>query len=101
MLAGTDANDQTIIAKVPFGSSMHQELALLVEAGLSTVEALQAATLQAAKYWGLKDRGVIAPGMRADLLLIDGDPIADIKATRNIKRVWLAGVEYTEDIGTF
>lgn len=102
ILAGTDANLQPgIIANVPFGSSTHLELELLVEAGLSTVDALQAATSRAAKYWGLDDRGVIAPGKRADLLLIDGDPVADIKATRNIRKVWLAGVEYEGTLGTF
>jgi imidazolonepropionase-like amidohydrolase len=74
---------------------------LLVEAGLSTIQALQAATSLPAKYFGLTDRGVIAPGMRADLLLIDGDPIADIKATRKIKKVWLAGVEFTGAAGVF
>ena len=102
ILAGTDANLQPgLIATVPFGSSIHLELELLVDAGLSTVEALQAATSRPAKYFGLTDRGVIAPGMRADLLLVDGDPVADIKATRNIKKVWLAGVEYAGPLGVF
>jgi imidazolonepropionase-like amidohydrolase len=100
ILAGTDSNMQPFVpANVPFGSSMHFEMELLVDAGLSTIEALQAATSRPAKYFGLKDRGVIAPGMRADLILIDGDPIADIKATRRIKRVWLAGIEFAGTVG--
>ncbi|EZG67099.1 amidohydrolase [Gregarina niphandrodes] len=44
-----------------------------------------------AHYFGLKDRGVIKLGYRADLVLIDGNPIDDIKATRSIKKVWVAG----------
>lgn len=45
------------------------------------------------EYFGLTDRGVIEPGRRADLALIDGDPINDITATRQIKHVWCAGTE--------
>jgi imidazolonepropionase-like amidohydrolase len=67
---------------------------LLIEAGLSNVEALRAATVLPAQHFGLHDRGVIEPGRRADLVLIDGDPIADIRATRQIRRVWCAGVEH-------
>jgi imidazolonepropionase-like amidohydrolase len=78
--------------------SLHDELELLVDAGLSTVEALRAATVLPAQHFGLRDRGVIERGRRADLVLIDGDPIADIRATRQIRRVWCAGVEHV--VGT-
>lgn len=95
ILAGTDANTDP---NVPFsprhGESLHEELELLIEAGLSTVEALRAATVLPAQHFGLTDRGVIEPGRRADLVLIDGDPIADIRATRQIRRVWCGGVEH-------
>ncbi|MFY9767830.1 MAG: amidohydrolase family protein [Mycobacterium sp.] len=94
ILAGTDAN---ATPGVPFsprhGESLHQELELLVDAGLSTLDAIRAATSMPARYFGLDDRGVIAPGRRADLLLLGGDPLADIRATRNIQRVWCAGIE--------
>ncbi len=96
ILAGTDAN---ATPGVPFsprhGESLHQELELLVEAGLSPVDALRAATSMPAHYFGLHDRGVVAPGRRADLILLDGDPLVDIGATRNIRRVWCAGIEAT------
>jgi imidazolonepropionase-like amidohydrolase len=102
ILAGTDGNNQRgVPAAVPFGSSMHLEMELLVDAGLSTVEALRAATNLPAKHFGLHDRGSIVPGMRADLLLIDGDPVANIKATRNIKKVWISGVEYPGSVANF
>ena len=95
ILAGTDANAGPGIPFSPrHGESLHEELELLIEAGLSTVEALRAATVLPAQYFGLHDRGVIEPGRRADLVLIDGDPIADIRATRQIRRVWCAGVEH-------
>jgi len=95
ILAGTDANAGPGIPFSPrHGESLHEELELLIEAGLSTVEALRAATVLPAQHFGLHDRGVIEPGRRADLMLIDGDPIADIRATRQIRRVWCAGVEH-------
>jgi imidazolonepropionase-like amidohydrolase len=95
ILAGTDANAGPGIPFSPrHGESLHDELELLIEAGLSTVEALRASTVLPAQHFGLHDRGVIEPGRRADLVLIDGDPTADIRATRQIRRVWCAGVEH-------
>ncbi|SFR92695.1 Imidazolonepropionase [Microbacterium sp. cf046] len=92
ILAGTDANETPAApASPPFGSSLHDELALLVEAGLTPVEALRSATSVAAEHFGLDDRGVIAPGLRADLVLLSADPTVDITATRSIRGVWLAG----------
>jgi imidazolonepropionase-like amidohydrolase len=92
VLAGTDANQAASApASPPYGSSLHHELGLLVDAGLSAVDALRSATVLAAGYWGLADRGVIAPGKRADLVLIDGDPLADISAVSRVTAVWCAG----------
>ena len=93
VIAGTDANRTPgAPAAPPFGASLHDELALLVDAGLSTAEALDAATMVAAARFGLDDRGSIAAGKRADLVLLDSDPIADIRATRAIRGVWCAGI---------
>jgi imidazolonepropionase-like amidohydrolase len=97
ILAGTDANQAASApASPPYGSSLHRELGLLVDAGLSAVEALRSATVLAARYFGLADRGVIAPGRRADLVLIDGDPVQDIGAVSRVAAVWCAGVPVTE-----
>jgi hypothetical protein len=71
---------------------MHAELARLVDAGLSPEDALRAATSVPAKAFGLADRGRIAPGLRADLVLVDGDPTRDIAATRAIEGIWKGGV---------
>ena len=93
ILAGTDAHAGWDPFRVNHGESMHRELELLVDAGLSNVEALRAATSLPAKHFGLQDRGAVRPGLRADLVLIAGDPTSDIKATRSVQRVWCNGVE--------
>ena len=89
ILAGTDAPNPG----TTHGASLHRELELLVSAGLSPTEALAAATATPARIFGLKDRGRIAPGLRADLVLVKGDPTTDILATRDIQRVWKLGQE--------
>ncbi|MDR7277002.1 amidohydrolase family protein [Catenuloplanes atrovinosus] len=95
ILAGTDANAAPgSPSPVPHGESMHRELELLVDAGLTPAEALRAATVLPARHFGLADRGAVRPGLRADLLLIDGDPLADIRATRGVVRVWCGGVPF-------
>ncbi|MFB9930168.1 amidohydrolase family protein [Amycolatopsis halotolerans] len=94
ILAGTDANVQPgAPAEIPHGASLHHEFELLAEAGLSPVEILRAATIGPARAFGLTDRGEIRPGLRADLVLIEGDPVADLSATRAIRTVWCAGRE--------
>ena len=87
VLAGTDAGNPG----TAHGASLHGELALLVRAGLTPVAALAAATSVPAHRFGLEDRGRIAPGLRADLLLVEGDPTADIEATRAIAGIWKNG----------
>jgi len=89
ILAGTDAPN----AGTAFGASLHRELELLVRAGLTPLEALQAATSVPAEKFSLQGRGRVQPGMHADLVLVEGDPTLDIKATRKIVAVWKAGIE--------
>jgi imidazolonepropionase-like amidohydrolase len=64
-----------------------------VETGISPIETLRAATSVPARRFELRDRGRIAPGLRADLLLVDGDPTQDISSTLSIKKVWKRGAE--------
>lgn len=89
ILAGTDAMNPG----TAYGASLHRELELLVESGLTPSEALAAATSVPARIFGLENRGRIAPGLRADLLLVNGDATEDITATRDIVGVWKAGVQ--------
>jgi imidazolonepropionase-like amidohydrolase len=93
ILAGTDAANPG----TGHGASIHGELSLLVEAGLTPVEALAAATSVPARAFALADRGRIATGLRADLVLVEGDPTADIAATRAIVGVWKGGVAVDRD----
>ncbi len=87
ILAGTDAGNPG----TAHGASLHGELELLVRAGLSPAEALAAATALPAQRFGMGDRGRIATGQRADLVLVDGNPLVDITATRAIVGVWKNG----------
>jgi imidazolonepropionase-like amidohydrolase len=88
ILMGTDAP----FPGVPFGAAALDEMSLMVNAGLTPVEALTAATSTTARIFKLADRGRIAPGLRADLVLVDGDPTADIDRVRDIVKVWKLGV---------
>jgi imidazolonepropionase-like amidohydrolase len=91
LLIGTDAANGQPAAH---GISVHRELELFVRAGLSPTEALRAATFNAANAFRLTDRGRIATGRKADLVLVRGDPTSDVTATRDILRVWRDGVEF-------
>jgi hypothetical protein len=93
LLASTDAPNPGTV----HGVSLHDELALLVEAGLSPAAALTAATAAPADAFHLDDRGRVAAGKRADLVLVRGDPTADITATRAIVAVWKAGARVDRD----
>lgn len=94
LLAGTDcAEIPSMNISMPYGLAIHCELEFLVEAGLNASEALRAATVVPAKRQGMDDRGVIAPGMRADLLLLNSNPLINISNTRDIAKVWAGGVE--------
>ncbi len=93
ILAGTDSyRGPAAPVSIPHGEAFHDELGLLVGAGLTPVEALRSATVLPAAYFGFTDRGVIQAGRRADLLLVEGDPTQDIAAARAIRGVWVAGV---------
>ena len=69
----------------------HEELRLMVEAGLSPTQALLAATSGAASCLGLKDVGRLEPGTWADFLVLGSDPRNDIRNTRSLESVWIAG----------
>jgi imidazolonepropionase-like amidohydrolase len=83
LLAGTDNNF--------YGSSLHDELAELVKAGLTPMEALQTATRNAAEYLGRSDSGTVEKGKVADLVLLDANPLVSIDNTRKISAVIVNG----------
>jgi imidazolonepropionase-like amidohydrolase len=87
-LAGTDTTNPYCMP----GFSLHDELAFLVGAGLSALEALQGATYHAAEYLGLLDRyGTVSPGRAADLVVLDANPLEDIHNSSKIHAVILSG----------
>ncbi|MEV3927130.1 amidohydrolase family protein [Actinomadura coerulea] len=92
VLAGTDAAmPLPFLGGIAHGASVHHELRYLVRAGLSPVQALRAATSVPARRFGLDDRGRVAEGLRADLLLVDGDPTTAISDTLNTRVIWRRG----------
>jgi len=89
LLAGTDANGAGWV--IP-GFALHDEFDLLAEAGLGPLTILQAATLAPARFFGLSaEAGQVAPGYRADLVLLASDPAASHRALRDITAVVRAG----------
>jgi imidazolonepropionase-like amidohydrolase len=90
LLAGSDFTDAG--HGVRPGVDLHHELAMLVEAGLTTREALQCATIQPARFLGMQDSlGTIEAGKRADLVLLDANPLENINNSRTIDAVILGG----------
>jgi imidazolonepropionase-like amidohydrolase len=87
LLAGSDSLDRYVLP----GSSLHYELKELVAAGLTPQEALQTATENPAEFFSRKDFGTVAAGQRADMVLLDADPMQKIENTQKISGVVLAG----------
>jgi imidazolonepropionase-like amidohydrolase len=93
LLAGTDTNPFNPVLP---GWGLHQELALLQESGLTNMQALQTATRNPARYFGiLSETGTIEEGKSADLVLLDADPLKDIRNTQKIGGVVLRGRYYS------
>ncbi len=88
IMAGTDAMNPYCFP----GFSLHDELAMMVDAGMTPLAALQSATINPAKFLGrTSETGTVEPGKSADLLLLGADPLADIRNTTQIQGVWLKG----------
>ncbi|WNB84700.1 HEAT repeat domain-containing protein [Cellulomonas sp. ATA003] len=87
ILAGTDAPNPGLV----YGASLHRELHHLASAGLTPSEVLSAATSAPARVFGLHDRGSLELGKRADILLVDGDPLEAISDTARVRTTWVQG----------
>jgi imidazolonepropionase-like amidohydrolase len=95
---GTDSGATPL--RIP-GFAEHRELALMVDAGLTPLQAINVATQRAAALLGLDDRGVIARGKRADFVVVDGDPSKDIEATTHVQAVWQRGQQVSGPVTAF
>jgi imidazolonepropionase-like amidohydrolase len=94
LMAGTD----TPIFFLTPGFSLHKELEQFAKAGLTPMQALESATLTPARYFGLENEmGSIAPGKNADLVLLNADPLEDIRNTTSINSVMRAGRLYDRE----
>ena len=88
--SGSDAAGPAV--GTAWGLSTHQELDLFVnQCGFTPEEALKSATSLPAKRFNLFDRGALKPGMRADLMLVEGNPLDDISHTLDLRGVWIEG----------
>ena len=95
---GTDSGATPL--RIP-GWAEHRELQLLVDAGLTPLQALGLATQNAAALLHLQDRGVLAAGQRADFVVLGADPTHDIGATRTIEAVWRGGAPASGPVSDF
>lgn len=93
IVAGTDATNQMLVP----GWSLHTELELLVNAGLTPEDALETATRNTAQLLGADSLGIIAPGKLADLVVLRANPLTDIRNTRSVERVMVRGQLYLAD----
>ncbi len=93
IVAGTDATNQMLVP----GWSLHTELELLVNAGLTAEDALETATRNTAQLLGADSLGIIAPGKLADLVVLRSNPLTDIRNTRSVERVMVRGQLYLAD----
>jgi imidazolonepropionase-like amidohydrolase len=87
VLLGSD----TGVQDHPFGFTEHRELEMLVEAGMTPMQAIVAATSRPAEYLGLRDLGTLAPGKSASFIVLDANPLEDITNTRRIADVYVGG----------
>jgi imidazolonepropionase-like amidohydrolase len=94
IVLGTDAG---VRPSKTFGSAAHHELAIFVGLGMSEAEAIEAGTSRAAEALGIEDVGVLAIGKDADFLVLDANPLVDIRNTRAISAVYLRGAKLDRD----
>jgi imidazolonepropionase-like amidohydrolase len=94
IVLGTDAG---VSQKYSYGSAEHHEIGMYVNLGMTPAEAIVVSTSRPAELLGLKDTGTLAKGKRADFVVLNGNPLKDIRNTRAINSVYLEGVRLDRD----
>ena len=85
------ASSEMVVCSVLPGFAEHWELELLADSGLTPLQAINLATAKAAALLHLDDRGVLAPGKLADMVVVEGNPAAQIRDIHKIEAVWHRG----------
>lgn len=91
ILVATDSSDSFFVPQLKHGETLHAEMALLVEAGLTPLEVLKGATTETANAFDLDGVGRIAPGMKATMVLVKGRPDKEITDSTRIVQIWVDG----------
>ena len=91
VLVGTDANDSKFVPAIEHGSSMAVEMEMLADCGIPALDVLKGATSLNADVFGMDNIGRIAPGKKADFILVKGRPDKNISDIRNIEKVFIGG----------
>lgn len=97
ILAATDSSDSFFVPQLKHGETLHREMELLVDAGLTPLEVLQGATTKPAEAYGISDVGTIVPGRKAAMVLIEGRPDLNITDSTKIVQIWVEGKPILED----
>lgn len=97
ILVATDSSDSFFVPQLKHGETLHTEMELLVEAGLTPLEVLQGATTKTAEAFDMQDVGVIKPGMNVTMVLIKGRPDREITDSTKIVQIWVNGKPILED----
>lgn len=98
ILGATDSSDSFFVPQLKHGKTLHKEMELLVDAGLTPLEVLKSVTTKSADAFDIGDAGVIAAGMRATMVLIEGRPDKEITDSSNILQVWIDGKPVFENV---
>lgn len=99
ILAATDSSDSFFVPQLKHGETIHKEMELLVEAGLTPLEVLQGATIKPVEAFGISEAGVIVPGMKATMVLVEGRPDQKITDSTKIVQIWVNGKPILENTG--
>lgn len=99
ILVATDSSDSFFVPQLKHGDTLHKEMQLLTEAGLTPLEVLQGATTKAADAYGINDVGKIRPGEKATMVLIKGRPDQEITDSTKIVQIWVNGKPVLENKG--
>lgn len=97
ILVATDSSDTFFVPQLKHGETLHKEMELLVEAGLTSLEVLQGATTKTAEAFGINEAGVITAGMKATMVLVKGRPDQEITDSTKIVQIWVDGKPILEN----